>query len=119
VIVDLYPFEETVKSEASEEDIIEKIDIGGISLIRAAAKNYKDVVILSSKNDYHELENILIENEGYTTLEQRKRFAKKAFHTSSHYDTSIFNYFNNGSENPLTVFKHSEDKVKNLRYGEN
>src|SRR5690606_5927677 len=119
VIVDLYPFEETVKSGASEEDIIEKIDIGGISLIRAAAKNYNDVVILSSKNDYRTLENILIENEGYTTLEHRKHFARKAFHTSSHYDTAIFTYFNNGSESPLSVFKHSEDKFKNLRYGEN
>jgi len=119
VIVDLYPFEETVKSGASEEDIIEKIDIGGISLIRAAAKNYKDVVILSSKNEYKELEDILTVNEGYTTLEQRKHFAKKAFHTSSNYDTAIFSYFNSDSNNPLTVFKHSEAKYKNLRYGEN
>jgi len=119
VIVDLYPFEETVKSGASEEDIIEKIDIGGISLIRAAAKNHKDVVILSSQDDYREFENMLVENEGYTTLEQRKYFAKRAFHTSSHYDTTIFNYFNNDSIDPLTVFKHSEVQFKNLRYGEN
>src|SRR5690606_39604995 len=79
VIVDLYPFEETVKSGASEADIIEKIDIGGISLIRAAAKNFNDVVILSSKDEYQNLEKILSENEGYTTLEQRKHFAKNAF----------------------------------------
>src|SRR5690606_814359 len=79
VIVDLYPFEETVKSGASEEDIIEKIDIGGISLIRAGAKNFKDVVTLSSKDEYQNLEKILSENEGYTTLEQRKHFAKNAF----------------------------------------
>ncbi|QNL47681.1 bifunctional phosphoribosylaminoimidazolecarboxamide formyltransferase/IMP cyclohydrolase [Olivibacter sp. SDN3] len=117
VIVDLYPFEETVTSGASEEDIIEKIDIGGISLIRAAAKNYKDVVIIASRNDYSELEHILKENEGYTSLAQRKSFAKKAFNVSSHYDTAIFNYFN--KEEPLEVFKYSEQTTKALRYGEN
>src|SRR5690554_1375718 len=118
VIVDLYPFEETVKSGAGEADIIEKIDIGGISLIRAAAKNYQDVVILSSKDDYREFEAFFSENEGYTTLEQRKHFARKAFHTSSHYDTAIFNYFNQDSS-PMPVFKHSEVQHKALRYGEN
>ncbi|MGJ1285498.1 bifunctional phosphoribosylaminoimidazolecarboxamide formyltransferase/IMP cyclohydrolase [Sphingobacterium spiritivorum] len=117
VIVDLYPFEETVASGAQEQDIIEKIDIGGISLIRAAAKNFNDVVILSSKNDYQELENILAAQEGSTTLEQRKEFAKRAFNTSSHYDTAIFNYFN--QENPLDVFKQSEQVAQVLRYGEN
>ncbi|QQT26526.1 bifunctional phosphoribosylaminoimidazolecarboxamide formyltransferase/IMP cyclohydrolase [Sphingobacterium spiritivorum] len=117
VIVDLYPFEETVASGAQEQDIIEKIDIGGISLIRAAAKNFNDVVILSSKNDYQELENILATQEGSTTLEQRKEFAKRAFNTSSHYDTAIFNYFN--QENPLDVFKQSEQAAQVLRYGEN
>jgi len=117
VIVDLYPFEETVASGASEEDIIEKIDIGGISLIRAAAKNYKDVVILSSRDDYQELAEFLKENEGYTSLAHRKYFAKKAFNTSSHYDTAIFNYFNR--EEPLEVFKYSELKKTPLRYGEN
>ncbi|MGJ1446280.1 bifunctional phosphoribosylaminoimidazolecarboxamide formyltransferase/IMP cyclohydrolase [Sphingobacterium spiritivorum] len=117
VIVDLYPFEETVASGAQEQDIIEKIDIGGISLIRAAAKNFNDVVILSSKNDYQELENILAAQEGSTTLEQRKEFAKRAFNTSSHYDTAIFNYFN--QENPLDVFKQSEQTAQVLRYGEN
>jgi len=109
VIVDLYPFEETVASGASEQDIIEKIDIGGISLIRAAAKNFNDVVIISSKNDYKELEEILANQEGNTSLEQRKEFAKRAFNTSSHYDTAIFNYFN--QENPLQVFKQSEQSA--------
>ena len=117
VIVDLYPFEETVASGASEQDIIEKIDIGGISLIRAAAKNFNDVVIISSKNDYQELEEILKNQEGATSLEQRKSFAKRAFNTSSHYDTAIFNYFN--QEEPLDVFKQSEQNAQVLRYGEN
>ncbi len=117
VIVDLYPFEETVASGASEQDIIEKIDIGGISLIRAAAKNFNDVVIISSKNDYTELEAILAAQEGSTSLEQRKSFAKRAFNTSSHYDTAIFNYFN--QEEPLEVFKQSEQTAQVLRYGEN
>ncbi|WP_256012976.1 bifunctional phosphoribosylaminoimidazolecarboxamide formyltransferase/IMP cyclohydrolase [Desertivirga xinjiangensis] len=117
VIVDLYPFEETVKAGLPEEDIIEKIDIGGISLIRAAAKNFKDVVIIASKSDYGTLLDMISENEGNTTLEQRKEFAKKAFNTSSHYDTAIFNYFN--QENPITVFKNSEQQSSVLRYGEN
>jgi phosphoribosylaminoimidazolecarboxamide formyltransferase/IMP cyclohydrolase len=117
VIVDLYPFEETVASGASEEDIIEKIDIGGISLIRAAAKNYNDVLIVASKNDYSELENILKTQNGETTLAQRKNFARKAFHISSHYDSAIFNYFN--QEEPLNIFKQSIEQVQTLRYGEN
>lgn len=117
VIVDLYPFEETVSSGASEQDIIEKIDIGGISLIRAAAKNFKDVVIIASKNDYTTLENIIKESNGETTLEQRKDFARKAFNVSSHYDTAIFNYFN--QEDPIEVFKQSEQNAQVLRYGEN
>jgi phosphoribosylaminoimidazolecarboxamide formyltransferase/IMP cyclohydrolase len=117
VIVDLYPFEETVKSRASEEDIIEKIDIGGISLIRAAAKNFSDVVIIASKNDYGSLHTILEESAGSTSLEQRRDFAKKAFNVSSHYDTAIFNYFNQDEE--LSVFKQSEQKSSVLRYGEN
>lgn len=117
VIVDLYPFEETLASGASEQDIIEKIDIGGISLIRAAAKNFNDVVIISSKTDYTELEQILASQNGVTTLDQRKSFAKRAFNTSSHYDTAIFNYFN--QEEPLTVFKQSQQKAQTLRYGEN
>lgn len=117
VIVDLYPFEDTVASGASEQDIIEKIDIGGISLIRAAAKNFNDVVVISSKNDYTELEGLLSSQEGCTSLEQRKSFAKRAFNVSSHYDTAIFNYFN--SEEPLPVFKQSVQTAKPLRYGEN
>lgn len=117
VIVDLYPFEETVASDASEQDIIEKIDIGGISLIRAAAKNFNDVAIIASKEDYQYLENILAENEGYTFLEHRKELAKRAFNVSSHYDSAIFNYFN--QERPLQVFKKSELKAQVLRYGEN
>ncbi|MGV3762809.1 bifunctional phosphoribosylaminoimidazolecarboxamide formyltransferase/IMP cyclohydrolase [Parapedobacter sp.] len=117
VIVDLYPFEETVASGASEQEIIEKIDIGGISLIRAAAKNFNDVAIIASKDDYKYLENILAENEGYTFLEHRKELAKRAFNVSSHYDSAIFNYFNR--EEPLQVFKKSEQQAQVLRYGEN
>lgn len=117
VIVDLYPFEETVASGATEQDIIEKIDIGGISLIRAAAKNFNDVVILSSKNDYSKLEEILATQNGQTTLEQRREFAKRAFNTSSHYDTAIFNHFNQDTSIP--VFKQSIQQSQTLRYGEN
>ena len=116
VIVDLYPFEETVASGASDEDIIEKIDIGGISLIRAAAKNFNDVVIVSSRNQYQTLLNLLIEKEGATSLEDRKEFARLAFATSSHYDSAIFNYFNGekGEEARISV---NDGQV--LRYGEN
>lgn len=117
VIVDLYPFEETVVSGAAENDIIEKIDIGGISLIRAAAKNFNDVVIIASKNDYESLLNILTAQNGATTIEQRRTFAAKAFNTSSHYDTKIFDYFN--QQEQITSFKQSELAGKVLRYGEN
>ena len=117
VIVDLYPFEETLKAGGTEAEIIEKIDIGGISLIRAAAKNFNDVVILSSKDDYGTLLLELQNQDGATTLTQRKYYAKKAFHTSSHYDTAIFNYFN--KEEPLNVFKQSVKQAQTLRYGEN
>ena len=117
VIVDLYPFEETVRSNAEEDDIIEKIDIGGISLIRAAAKNYKDVVIVASKKDYFTLENILKKQNGETTIDQRRAFAHKAFNITSHYDTAIFQYFN--QEEPLPVFKESIQESQVLRYGEN
>ncbi len=116
VIVDLYPFEQTVASGAKEEEIIEKIDIGGISLIRAAAKNFKDVIIVPSKNEYKQLLSILTEGNGSSTIEQRRELAGKAFNVSSHYDTAIFNYFNNESE---TVFKQSILPSKELRYGEN
>lgn len=115
VIVDLYPFEATVASGASHDDIIEKIDIGGISLIRAAAKNYKDVVILSSQKSYGEFLTIYAKN-GVTTLEERKRFAMQSFGVSSHYDTKIFDYFNDGSSD---VFKQSFTEATVLRYGEN
>src|ERR1700761_3746082 len=117
VIVDLYPFEETVRSNAEEDEIIEKIDIGGISLIRAAAKNFKDVVIVASKQDYAELEAILKVQNGETTIQQRRAFAHKAFNISSNYDTSIFKYFN--QEEPLPVFKESIQNSQVLRYGEN
>ncbi len=117
VIVDLYPFEETLASGASEEDVIEKIDIGGISLIRAAAKNYNDVVIVSSRNDYSSLLNLLNEKNGSTDLADRKTFAAKAFAMSSHYDSAIFNYFNKTEE--LPVLKQSINNGVTLRYGEN
>lgn len=117
VIVDLYPFEETLASGARSEDIIEKIDIGGISLIRAAAKNFKDVLIVSSRDSYPELLELLQNKKGHSDLEDRKRFAALAFATSSHYDTAIFNYFNR--DNTLTLFKHSIHKSQALRYGEN
>ena len=117
VIVDLYPFEETVASGASEADIIEKIDIGGISLIRAAAKNFKDVTIIASKNQYEELAAKLEAQNGATTLEDRRYFAAQAFQVSSNYDTHIFNYFNRAENIP--ALKISETESKALRYGEN
>jgi len=117
VIVDLYPFEETLASGASEQSIIEKIDIGGISLIRAAAKNFKDVVIISSKTDYQFLhDTVLVKQNGESTLEDRKGLAGRAFNVSSHYDTAIFNYFN---QEETDVFKHSLQHATVLRYGEN
>ena len=93
VVVDLYPFEETVKSGASEADIIEKIDIGGISLIRAAAKNFNDVVIVASKKEYPVLTAILKEKGAKTDIEDRKNLAGRAFEVSSKYDTAIHSYF--------------------------
>ena len=117
VIVDLYPFEETVASTTNETDIIEKIDIGGISLIRAAAKNFKDVVIVSSRNDYSMLNHLLESKNGSTSIEDRKLFAAKAFATSSHYDTAIFNYFNKTEQ--ILQFKQSIQNAQVLRYGEN
>ncbi len=116
VVVDLYPFEATVASGASHEEIIEKIDIGGISLIRAAAKNYNDVVIISMQSQYGNLVQILENQEGYTTLTQRKAFAGDAFHVSSNYDTSIHNYFCEGDSR---YFKQSIVQSNELRYGEN
>lgn len=116
VIVDLYPFEATVASGASNEAIIEKIDIGGISLIRAAAKNHKDVVIIPSQEQYAPFLEILNNGNGFTTLEDRKAFARDAFQVSSHYDTHIFNYFNQGEKE---IFKQSIQQAQVLRYGEN
>ena len=115
VIVDLYPFEETVASGAPEQDIIEKIDIGGISLIRAAAKNFKDVLIVSSRDQYADVLNVISENDGSTELETRKRYAGEAFAVSSHYDTHIHNYFNPSPD----ALKISENNQNALRYGEN
>ena len=117
VIVDLYPFEQTVASGASEQDIIEKIDIGGISLIRGAAKNFNDVVIVPAVDYYKEFLKIYLEQDGCTTLEQRHRFAAYAFNVSSHYDTAIFNHFNKTEQ--LPVFKQSCKHGEVLRYGEN
>ena len=117
VIVDLYPFEQTVASGASEQDIIEKIDIGGISLIRGAAKNFNDVVIVPAVDYYKEFLDIYTAQDGCTTLEQRHRFAAYAFNVSSHYDTAIFNHFNETEQIP--VFKQSCKHGEVLRYGEN
>lgn len=116
VIVDLYPFEETVASGADEQSIIEKIDIGGISLIRAAAKNFKDVVIVASKHQYTPLLNLLNEKGAETSLEDRKWFAKEAFAESSGYDSAIFNYFDNREG---SYFRVAIDQPMHLRYGEN
>lgn len=107
VVVDLYPFEETVRAGGSEEEVIEKIDIGGISLIRAAAKNYRDVLVISDKADYGALEEVL-SGSCATSLEERKAFAGKAFRLSSNYDTAIYGFFTGGSSSEMT-----------LRYGEN
>ncbi|HEA30936.1 MAG TPA: bifunctional phosphoribosylaminoimidazolecarboxamide formyltransferase/IMP cyclohydrolase [Leeuwenhoekiella sp.] len=115
VIVDLYPFEKTVASGAAEQDIVEKIDIGGISLIRAAAKNFKDTLCVSSVADYDEVLQLITDGNGSTSLKDRKRFAAKAFNISSHYDTAIFNYFNEEEH----VYKASITQAKSLRYGEN
>jgi len=116
VIVNLYPFEETVASGAQFNEIIEKIDIGGISLIRAAAKNHKDAVIIASKEQYPELLDLLKNNNGETTFDDRLKFAAKAFAVSSGYDSAIFNWFNNFD---YPAFRLSVNKKKNLRYGEN
>ena len=119
VIVDLYPFEQTVASGASDQDIIEKIDIGGISLIRAAAKNYKDVVIVPSTNYYADILEILENQNGVTSLEQRREFAKKAFAVSSYYDSKIFTYFDGGENTFHANLRVAEDTKQEMRYGEN
>jgi phosphoribosylaminoimidazolecarboxamide formyltransferase / IMP cyclohydrolase len=117
VIVDLYPFEETVASTTNEAEIIEKIDIGGISLIRAAAKNFGDVAVVPSKDEYAFLLGCLQKKNGCTDLEDRRELARRGFKVSSHYDTAIFNYFNLDSEE--LSFKHSIHQSEVLRYGEN
>ena len=116
VIVDLYPFEATVAAGADEKNVIEKIDIGGISLIRAAAKNYKDVVILASQDQYMPFLELINQNGAETTLEERRWFAKEAFAVTSHYDSAIFNYFD-GED--ASAFRFTANGSKPLRYGEN
>lgn len=116
VIVDLYPFEDTVSSGAEEQSIIEKIDIGGISLIRATAKNFKDTVIVASKTQYEPLLELIQQKGAVTTQEDRKWFAKEAFAVSSHYDSAIFNWFDGGEGSYL---RYTENTAKSLRYGEN
>jgi len=117
VIVDLYPFEQTVKTVSEEDEIIEKIDIGGISLIRAAAKNYNDVLIVSGREQYPALLNLLQEKKGFTSLGERRFYAALAFKTSSNYDTTIFKYFNR--EAKIETFRESINESYPLRYGEN
>jgi len=117
VIVDLYPFENTVAATKNEDEIIEKIDIGGISLIRAAAKNFRDVLIIPSAAQYDPLIKLLRNKDGITNLEDRKYFAAQAFNVSSHYDTKIFEYFNRKQNIP--AFKKSIIQSSSLRYGEN
>lgn len=117
VVVDLYPFEKTVATTNQEADIIEKIDIGGISLVRAAAKNYTDVLIIPAVDDYEMLHNLLDEHQGISTLAQRRRQAAKAFAVSSGYDASIFNYFNRAEQLPL--LRITPQEAMPLRYGEN
>jgi len=117
VIVDLYPFEETVRSTNEEDEIIEKIDIGGISLIRAAAKNYNDVLIVSGREQYSDLLALLQSKKGLTSVSDRRLFAAKAFQTSSHYDSAIFNYFN--ADASISAFRESINTAYQLRYGEN
>lgn len=117
VIVDLYPFEETVAAGGTEDEIVEKIDIGGIALIRGAAKNFEDVIIVPSKNQYGELISLLENNEGESTLKDRMRFAAHAFNVSSHYDSAIFNWFS--TQTDVEGLKVSTQERKTLRYGEN
>lgn len=119
VIVDLYPFEDTVASGASHEDIIEKIDIGGISLIRAGAKNYRDVIIVASKAQYAPLSELLAQKGAESDIEDRLFFAKEAFKVSSGYDSAIFNYFDSLDAEAPTAMREAFDGKMHLRYGEN
>lgn len=116
IIVDLYPFEDAVKTTSDENEIIEKIDIGGISLIRAAAKNYKDVLVVSKSYQYKALYGLLEDQKAYTDLETRKEFAKQAFAVSSGYDAAIFNWFDDNRFSELRISNSSKNR---LRYGEN
>jgi phosphoribosylaminoimidazolecarboxamide formyltransferase/IMP cyclohydrolase len=116
VVVDLYPFEETVRSGATIQEIIEKIDIGGISLIRAAAKNFKDVLVVSSREQYKPFLDLLESGKGRSSLEERFSFATGAFNVSSHYDSEIFKFFD---EDRMSALKLSEPRSRKLRYGEN
>jgi len=117
VVVDLYPFEATVASGASEDEVVEKVDIGGISLIRAAAKNYQDVVIISSREQYGQLLDILNHQQAVTSLKERRELAAEAFNVSSNYDTAIFNHFS--SDTDKASLKLSLNHSSSLRYGEN
>jgi len=119
VIVDLYPFEETVASTDDPKAIIEKVDIGGIALIRAAAKNFNDVVVVPSRAEYEGLLELLREQQGRTDLADRREMARRAFRVSSHYDTAIYQYFDRESESDELAFKHSLLQGRVLRYGEN
>ena len=119
VVVDLYPFEETVKSTTDQAAIIEKIDIGGIALIRGAAKNFGDVVVIPSQAEYSDLHKILADQDGVSSLAERKDLARRAFKVSSHYDTAIFQYFDGGAEASEPSFKQSLHQSQVLRYGEN
>jgi len=116
VIVDLYPFEDTVAATCNEEEIIEQIDIGGITLIRAAAKNYHDVLVISSSEQYDSFKQLLEEKQGFTTPDDRRQYALRAFDITSHYDVAIFKWFSGGKQE---VFKESIRKSRTLRYGEN
>jgi len=116
VVVDLYPFEDTVQSGASEQEIIEKIDIGGISLIRAAAKNYKDVIVVASREQYAPVLDLLKSGNGSSSLEERRIFATDAFNVSSHYDAEIFKFFDGDR---MSALKLSVPRSRKLRYGEN
>lgn len=117
VIVDLYPFEETVASAADEAEIIEKIDIGGVSLIRAAAKNWAEVAVVASRDDYSAFLEVLERNDGHTTAADRRELARRAFKVTSNYDIAIFNWFNEGTTD--IAFKYSIHRSDILRYGEN
>jgi phosphoribosylaminoimidazolecarboxamide formyltransferase/IMP cyclohydrolase len=119
VVVDLYPFQETVAHTTNEDEIIEKIDIGGISLIRAAAKNYKEVLIISGRHQYAELLDILLHHNGVTVEQTRKYFSKEAFKLSSHYDHAIYTYFNGSTADNSHQYNNKIEAIQHLRYGEN